>query len=1487
MELARARLHTSPRSYTRTALAMMIALVLGVPWTVQAGAIDDLAALNQTTGSDLTATWESGRAVRLRGKGPTLPGADADARARAFLAQAASILALRSDLPDLRLLRVNRSLGTTHVFYQQTLEGCPVAGATVTVHILGDGRLSGVDSRYLPGLRVEGTRAITAGDASLRAAGAVGGLPPGGGAALAVFEPKGPVAVPAWTFTVNGSGGSAWTVVIDGRDGSVIRTDSLSLYADGQGKVFERNPIADTLDTSLVDMNGSPSAIKSQSAYKVVTLRGLDGSGYLNGEYVSTVGSSRVYAADLKYLFERGSRGFNEAMAYHHIDACQRLLRQLAISGVPSHPAVPLRQVFVEASANLGTHNAKYELQTRTIRLGIDGVDAAEDADLIVHEDGHAIQLDQLTRPIGTGTSRQMRSMAEGFADFLALAYAAIPRGRKLDPDTRWASWWAAGSSTAGVPYTRDPGAKFCVYPTDYVDQESLSHRNGQIWSGVLLDISRALGADKALGLAIESHWGLSIGASFEDASVHLLDADVALFGGTDTATLTRIFHNRGVRKLTADDHRNSCGETPTAHDEVRTDGTRVLGVLGAPDDDPVDCFTFEASANATYTIFSEVRSPLTSIQIDVYDSSCHKVTPQGGYAPRLVFHPTSSGRHHIEVKRLEGSGDLLLWVRVADDHPDDGTRVEDPRDRLWTNGTPALGEIERTGDQDCLFFPTMAGATYDVTLTSTNLGTPCLWVRDRQGNGLGQPSPLLGDGCTSFQAQAAYATVTVTATAGRTGSYALVVRQRDDHPSRCEDLAAGSFLPVDGTPVPGLIGPVGDVDYFKMKTEAGASYLIRVVPGTLTDCELRLEGTSQASSTLSPVRGCYRLDTVADPTDANDHCLSVRGKSLGAIGDYSVQVFRFPAVVAGNDDHPDEHVNVGTGDRVHGNGSPASGAIQRLAGTSGEEDPGDTDFFYFDTPDANCTVQVQCELGTLGRGVVRLHDKTGAIVLSSDTARQSDPGKIALERNISGSANDRWYVSVLAEDGAYLGTYTLKVLAVPNGVKFTVRSNRQTAQYRLSNPATGANLPGSGLWSSFLVPPGDWTVVFDAVEHAITPPPVKRSVEPGPEVVVVGNYLDEYDDHVYVCGDEPRPAKEKLTLGGVRLRGEIEKEGDSDSFWFEGTAGQGIAIDLQPGTLPRGKLTVRDKNGQLVADPVDGGPTNQTPRVQFTVATSGNHCVKVEPARPARSAAPGDGAGIADGCEDQHRRRRGLLLLRRAPGEHSADHGDLDSPGPADRRVRAGREAPEEPDAGGVDRRHGPRRDDRCHRQRNGHAGDRAGAGRVDAVRPHADGDGGQRWAGNDRGPERRWADGSGGDCPVGERRRCVRAAGQGHGRVRGAGMVLAGSRGRRPSRGDHRGEGRWWRQPGRSGDQSGGGHGDGPPEHRIGWAVGAGDSVGGRGAIGADGGPIERGLEPRSGGDDERLQQRGTVLGQRVGRIHLRRRAGLRRPAPDSGHR
>jgi zinc metalloprotease ZmpB len=163
-------------------------------------------------------------------------------------------------------------------------------------------------------------------------------------------------------------------------------------------------------DESLTDGKDADSAVPA-AAYHDVPLTNLNGSGYLRGDYASVVSETGnpAYSATGTFRYTRHQDEFEQVMAYFWVTEAQKYIQSLgfgvtrrAIDDGPQ--AVRLNQLGADNS--FATDHPKNEL-----RFGKGGVDDAEDAEVILHEYGHAIHFSQKLQLRLRGGGRDQRGV--------------------------------------------------------------------------------------------------------------------------------------------------------------------------------------------------------------------------------------------------------------------------------------------------------------------------------------------------------------------------------------------------------------------------------------------------------------------------------------------------------------------------------------------------------------------------------------------------------------------------------------------------------------------------------------------------------------------------------------------------------------------------------------------------------------------------------------------------------------------------------------------------------------------------------------------------------------------------------------------------------------------------------------------------------------------------------------------------------------------
>jgi zinc metalloprotease ZmpB len=268
----------------------------------------------------------------------------------------------------------------------------------------------------------------------------------------------------------------------------------------GSGTVFAPNPVADLQNQSLTDQKDADYPALAP-AYHTVVLTNLDGSGFLRGDYANILSETGnpAYSPTNQFHYRRDDDRFEQVMAYYWVTEAQKYIQSLGFG-------TTLRPVNKESQDlrinQWGADNSFSWDKKDMIKLGKGGVDDAEDAEVILHELGHAIQDSQQT-PFGYGFGFEARSIGEGFADYWAVTVADV---LAPTPDPACVADWDSVSYTSATPHCLRRVDLNLRYPQN-VNLNSV-HATGRIWSRALWEIRKALGHVRADTLILEGHFG-------------------------------------------------------------------------------------------------------------------------------------------------------------------------------------------------------------------------------------------------------------------------------------------------------------------------------------------------------------------------------------------------------------------------------------------------------------------------------------------------------------------------------------------------------------------------------------------------------------------------------------------------------------------------------------------------------------------------------------------------------------------------------------------------------------------------------------------------------------------------------------------------------------------------------------------------------------------------------------------------------------------
>jgi hypothetical protein len=328
----------------------------------------------------------------------------------------------------------------------------------------------------------------------------------------------------------------ASTVDVSAATGRVVAVRDDNRYDDAVGTVFDPNPVVTAQDNTLREpgldtgtgVDTDLDSAKLTAQLKDLPIRDYDAAqallGRLVGPWVQVQGAQPYVALDGRIELTRGLPGFEGLMAYAHIDRYQRYLQDTL--GFTGDAAINAEPQDLYALPVQGFDNSFYQPGNDLMLLGAGGVDDGEDAEVILHEYGHAVQDAQVP---GWGATNEGGAMGEGFGDFQSGAYYARTSGGFQDVCLM--DWDSTSYSTDDPP---------CIRRMDSTkhwpeDEAGEVHDDGELWETYLWNVREHLGttavekSDNGLRLVLSSHELLGPDATFAQAVAALENAAAGL----------------------------------------------------------------------------------------------------------------------------------------------------------------------------------------------------------------------------------------------------------------------------------------------------------------------------------------------------------------------------------------------------------------------------------------------------------------------------------------------------------------------------------------------------------------------------------------------------------------------------------------------------------------------------------------------------------------------------------------------------------------------------------------------------------------------------------------------------------------------------------------------------------------------------------------------------------------------------------------------
>ena len=292
-------------------------------------------------------------------------------------------------------------------------------------------------------------------------------------------------------------------------------------------------PYIDDSDNDVSQLNAQRVAVNIKVDYTNDTFR-LQGPYAIITECSTPTIPPVFYKTTPNFIYTRSQSGFEDVNAYYHITSFQDYIQGLGFTNLGN-------QIWVDTHALDDSDNSLFNPGYSPPRLlfGEGGVDDAEDADVIIHEYGHAISY---CASSGTNSGYERETIDEGDGDYLASSYS-----RSINPYL-WEnvfSWdghnefWS-GRSTSSTKH----------YPQDFINTGSI-YKNADIWSATLMEIWGDIGRIPADKILFETMYGFGVGMTMTDAAALYIKADTLLYGGAHYNAICNRFYNRGLSTCT------------------------------------------------------------------------------------------------------------------------------------------------------------------------------------------------------------------------------------------------------------------------------------------------------------------------------------------------------------------------------------------------------------------------------------------------------------------------------------------------------------------------------------------------------------------------------------------------------------------------------------------------------------------------------------------------------------------------------------------------------------------------------------------------------------------------------------------------------------------------------------------------------------------------------------------------------------------------
>jgi len=312
------------------------------------------------------------------------------------------------------------------------------------------------------------------------------------------------------------------------------------------------------------------------------------------------------------FYYSREDDGFEQVNCYYHLNHFKEYLTSIDFESIHTVPLI------VDAHGVDGDDNSYFSSNAGPPRLvfGEGCVDDGEDADVIIHENGHHISWSAAP---GSNIGFQRRAMDEGIGDYWAASYS-----RDLSEYDWWKVFTWDGHNTCWPGRSADADVH---YPENI---SSSIHSTGQIWSTALMNIWEDLGRTVTDRLMMQANFSFAADMIMPEAAALVLQADSILYDGDHSYTIMKHMYEIGLMPL----YVFTGNDTQKCPDETRIIGSEQpqydhVTYLWSPAQglnssiDPLAESTISTSTNYTLTATDTLLGNSVSEEVLVFVYFC------------------------------------------------------------------------------------------------------------------------------------------------------------------------------------------------------------------------------------------------------------------------------------------------------------------------------------------------------------------------------------------------------------------------------------------------------------------------------------------------------------------------------------------------------------------------------------------------------------------------------------------------------------------------------------------------------------------------------------------------------------------------------------------------------------------------------------------------------------------------------------------------